>query len=246
MKCFISFIIVLVSSTIANAQDSSKYSTLALSFGLHKVSNKDIFQSPYTYRGTNVLFNSIYTRGGAKGQHILDLTYSGGQINSIISPQADNQLLLLNYDYLFNLRTRRVNKKIAPSLGIGLHTLLSNTNFLPNVASPTNYLSGGAYLTLSGNVLLHLNKKSNVRIQLGLPIFGLIYRPDFEINGKTLTKTTLPGESNLFSAKLEYDYKLTPMLNFTATCNYNYFRVDEPRPIAILQNGLLIGLRKTF
>jgi hypothetical protein len=245
-KCYVSFVFVLALSNAIHAQDSLKYSTLSFGIGLNTISNKDAFQSPYTYRGTNLLFNSTYTRFRTKGQHIIDLTYSGGQIESIVSPKADNKLLLFNYDYLFNLKTQGANEKFLTSLGFGLHTLLSNTNYLPEVESPKSYLSGGAYLTVSGNILYHLNKKNSVRVQLGLPLFGLVYRPDFEINGKTLTKATLIGKSNLFSIKLEYDYKLTPKLDLTATYNYNYFSFDEPRPILILQNGLSIGLRKTF
>jgi hypothetical protein len=244
--CFISFVIFITLSNVTHAQDCLKYSTISLGIGLNTISNKDAFQSPYTYRGTNLLLNSTYTCFRTKGQHIIDLTYSSGQMESIVSPKANNKLILFNYDYLFNLKTKSANKKFAPSVGIGLHTLLSNTNYLPKVESPKNYLSGGAYLTLSGNILYHLNKKSSVRMQLGLPVFGLVYRPDFEINGKTLTKTTLIGKSSLLSVKLEYDYKLTPKLNLTAAYNYNYFTFDEPRPITILQNGLLIGLRKTF
>jgi len=238
-KCFMNFVLVLALSNVTHAQDSLKYSALSFGIGLNTMSNKDAFQSPYTYRGTNLLFNSTYTRFRTKGQYIIDLTYSGGQIESIVSPKADNKLLLFNYDYLFNFKANSLNKKFTPSLGIGLHTFLSNTNYLPKVESPKSYLSGGAYLTLSGNIHYHLNKKSSVRMQVGLPIFGLVYRPNFEIKGKTLTKTTLIG-------KLEYDYKLSPKLNLTATYNYNYFAFDEPRPITILQNGLLIGLRKTF
>jgi hypothetical protein len=245
-KCFVSFLITLSSSHIIYAQDSLKYSTLSLSIGLSTISNKDAFQSPYTYRGTNVLFNATYRKFRAKGQHIIDMTYSGGQIESIVSPSADNKLLLLNYDYLFNLQAKSINKRFIPSVGIGFHTLLSNTNYLPKVESPKSYLSGGAYLTLSGNILYQLNKRNSIRMQLGLPIFGLVYRPDFEINGKTLTKTSLIGKSCLFSFKLEYNYKLSANLNMTATYNYNYFIFDEPRPITILQNSLSIGLRKTF
>jgi len=245
-RCYVSFALVLTLSNVTQAQDSLKYSTLSFGIGLNTISNKDEFQSPYTYSGTNLLFNSTYTRFRTKGQHIIDLTYSGGQIESIVSPKADNKLLLFNYDYLFNIKTKSTNEKFMPSLGFGLHTLLSNTNYLPEIESPKSYLSGAAFLTLSGNILYHLNKKSSVRMQLGLPIFGLVYRPDFEINGETLTKTTLIGKSNLFSIKLEYDYKLIPKLNLTATYNYNYFTLDEPRPIIILQNALSIGLRKTF
>jgi len=245
-KCFIGLVYVLSLSHFTYAQDSLKYSTLSLGLGLSAISNKDAFQSPYTYRGTNLIFNSTYAKFGPKAQHIIDLTYSGGEMESIVSPIADNKLLLLNYDYLFNLKTKSISKRFIPSMGIGLHTLLSNTNYLPKVESPKSYFSGGAYLTLSGNILYQLNKRNSIRMQLGLPVFGLVYRPDFEINGKTLTKTSPIGKSSFFSFKLEYAYKLRANLNITATYNFNYFTVDEPRPISILQNGLLIGVRKTF
>jgi hypothetical protein len=241
-----SFVIVVSLVDICYAQDSLRYSTLSLGIGLSSISNKDAFQSPYTYRGTNLIFNVTYTNFRAKGQHIIDLTYSGGQMESIVSPSADNKLLLLNYDYLFNLSGKRGNKRFIPAGGIGLHSLLSNTNYLPKVESPKNYLSGGSYLTLSGNILYQLNKRNSIRMQFGLPIFGLVYRPDFEINGNTLIKTSVIGKSSLLSVKLEYNFKLRAKLNMTATYSYNYFTFDEPRPITILQNGLLIGLRKTF
>ncbi len=245
-KCIVGFAAVLALSNTTHAQDSLKYSTISLGIGINMLSNKDAFQSPYTYRATNLLFNSTYTRSGTKGQHIIDLTYSSGHMESIVSPRANNKLFLFNYDYLFNVKTKSVNERFTPSLGFGLHTLLSSTNYLPGVESPKSYLSAGAYLTLSGKILYRLNKKSSISMQLGLPVFGLVYRPDFEINGKTLTETTIVGKINLFSIKLEYNYKLTPRLDFTATYNYNYFTFDEPRPITILHNGLSIGLRKTF
>ena len=92
-NCYVSFVLVLALSNVTHAQDSLKYSTLSFGIGLNTISNKDAFQSPYTYRGTNLLFNSTYTRFRTKGQHIIDLTYSGGQIESIVSPKADNKLL---------------------------------------------------------------------------------------------------------------------------------------------------------
>jgi hypothetical protein len=244
--CLIIFVLALFVSGVAHGQDSLKYSGISLSIGLNKLSNKDAFQSPYTYKGTNLLLNFMYTRAGRKGEHIVDVTYSGGQIKSVVSPEADNQLFLFYYDYLFNLRTKNVDEKFTPSLGIGVHSLLSNTNYLPDVEGPVSYLSGGAFLTFSGNILYRLNKKSSVRIQAGLPVFGFVYRPDFEINGKTLTKTTGLGNGNLFSVKVEYDYKLSSKLYLTASYSYNYFSFDEPRAITILTNGLLVGLRKTF
>jgi len=244
--CFIISVLALALSSVAHGQDSLKYSALSLNIGLNKLSNKDEFQSPYTYKGTNLLLNFMYTSARKKGEHIVDVTYSGGQIKSVVSPNADNQLFLFYYDYLFNLTSKKPDEKFRPSLGFGVHSLLSNTNYLPDVEGPTSYLSGGAFLTFSGNILYRLNKKSSVRVQAGLPVFGFVYRPDFEINGKTLTKATVLGKGNLFSVKVAYDYKLSSKLCLTAAYNYNYFSFDEPRPIAILINAFSVGLRKTF
>jgi hypothetical protein len=237
---------LLVSLNVAHAQDSLKHSTLSINNGVNFTSNKDQFQSPYTYKGTYYLVNSTYTRSNAKGQQIVDFTFSQGKFGSIVSPKAENALLMFDYDYLFNIKTKNANRKFVPSLGFGLHTLLSNTNYLPEVESSKNYLTGGSYLTLSGNFTYHINKRNALRMQFGLPIFGLVYRPDFEINGKTLIKTNFIGQSIQSSAKLEYAYKLNPKLSLLATYTYNYFSYDEPRSITILQNGLLIGIRRTF
>jgi hypothetical protein len=69
-------VIFITLSNVTHAQDSLKYSTISLGLGLNSISNKDAFQSPYPYRGTNLLFNSTYTCFRTKGQHIIDLTYS--------------------------------------------------------------------------------------------------------------------------------------------------------------------------
>ena len=101
-RYLVSFTLALALTNVC-AQDNLKYSKISLSIGFNNVSNKDALQSPYTYRGTNLLFNSTYTRIRIKGQQIIDLTYSGGHIKSIVSPQADNGLLFFNYDYLINI-----------------------------------------------------------------------------------------------------------------------------------------------
>src|SRR5258705_218541 len=96
-KCSLSLVLIMALSHVVLAQDSLKYSTLSFGVGGNAISNKDVFQSPYTYQGTNLLVNSTYTRFRPKGQHIVDLTYSGGQIESIVSPKANNRLFLFNY-----------------------------------------------------------------------------------------------------------------------------------------------------
>jgi len=179
-------------------------------------------------------------------QQIVDVTYSAGGMRSVVSPRAKSQLFVANYDYLFKVRRETASQTFIPSLGVGLHSLLASTNYLPNVELPVTYLTATAFLTLSGNVLYRLNKRNQVRMQIALPVAGIVYRPDFEINGKTLTRLTAPGKGGLFFVKLEYAYTISRALDITATYQYNYFSFDEPRPIAILQGGLFFGIRKKF
>jgi hypothetical protein len=240
---FLLSILALALSNASVAQDSL-HSTLSVSVGINKISNKDLFQSPYTYRGIAPRINAVYSNYTSKGKHTVDLMYSGGQIRSSISPQATNHLLLLNYDYLFNIRL--TNQKVNVSLGVGIHTFLAQTNYLPKIASPITYSTGGAYLTLGGQISYQMSKKSRLNLLAGLSVFGVTYRPDFEINGKTLTKTALPGKPNLFCTRLDYSYTLTSKLSVITTYTYSFFTYNEPRPIVILQNSLLLGLKKSF
>lgn len=244
--CFIGLVLGLALTDSTHAQDSATYSTLSFGVGLQAISNNDAFQSLYTYRGASLAFNSTYRSLRTKGHHIIDLTYSDGEIRSIVSPKADNQLLILNYDYLFKLKTKRINRRTTSLLGVGLHTLLSSTNYLPEVESPKSYLSGSAFVVLGANILYRINEKNRIRLQSALPVLGLVYRPDFEINGKTLTAITSVWNSNFLSIKLEYSYTLTRKLHLRATYNYNYFTFGEPRRITLLQNAGLIGLVKKF
>ena len=115
--CFTIFVFTLVLSNVTHGQDSLKRSAISLSIGLNKLSNKDAFQSPYTYKGTNLLLDFMYTKTSRKGEHVIDVTYSGGHIKSIVSPTANNQLFLFYYDYLFNLKTKNSATKIHTIIG---------------------------------------------------------------------------------------------------------------------------------
>jgi hypothetical protein len=159
---------------------------------------------------------------------------------------ADNKLLVFNYDYLLKVRPMTADRKFRPFFGVGLHALLDGTNYLPKVELPKNNYSAGAFIALAGDVTYHLSKRSSAEMRFRLPIFGVAYRPDFEINGKTLTKTTWIGQTNFLSASVEYDFTLSARLTLTASYGYSYFSFAEPRPITILQNGFSIGVRRIF
>jgi hypothetical protein len=174
--------------------------------------------------------------------------YTGGAIQSIVSPKAKNGLFVFNYDYLFNRRGGSMStKKLNISAGIGLRTLLSSTNYLPDVELPKTYFSGSAWLALSGNAIYSINNKSSLALKTGIPVFGVVLRPDFEINGKTLTRATFVGKNMLLSGELTYTYRLSPKINLVAGYHYHYFTFEDKTPsVSLLQNDLSIGLNKRF
>lgn len=245
-KYWIFLLFILFQLNVVLGQDSSTYSGISLRSGVNYILNKDEFQSPFTYKGINPLLNSTYTRSTSKKLLFIDFSYSTGSIKSTVSPKAKNKIAGFSFDYLFKLRLNGCLSKFTPSVGFGVHALVSKTNYLPDIALPKKYLTAGSFLTLSGNGLYRINTKSNIGIQFNLSLFSFIYRPDFEINGNTLNTFSFIGKSNFVTAKLEYDYEISPKVKFTTTYGYSYFTFQDPRPITILQSGLLVGMKKTF
>ena len=239
------YLIILIAALAltgsAVAQDSLRYSTLSVSGGLDALSSKDGLKYPYQYTGTLFLLNSTYTRFQPKGQHIVDLSYSSGHKKGVVDQAEKSRQVFINYDYLFNINTK--NKKFIPTVGMGLHTIMDYVDYVPGYESTQTYFSAGTYLTLSGSLSYHLSERSTLRLQVGLPVVGVINRRNGEINGSNYTSLTYFGESILVSAKLEYCYQLTSKLGLIASYRYNYFRYTDPRKLSLVNNGLFFGLR---
>ena len=241
-KYLICLAAALALSVTVCAQDSIRYSTWSFSGGYDAMSRKDQLNLPYEYTGTNLAFNSTYTRFRSKGQHVVDFTYSGGQIQAPVYSNANNNNIFINYDYLFNLRTK--SRKFMPSLGLGLHTIVTKVDYYPRLLSTqAKYLSTGAYLTLTGNLAYQLGKRSTLRLQVSLPVVGVITRKHDEVTGGKLSSFTYPGQSLLMSAKLEYCYQLTTKLGLIASYRYSYFKYTDPWMLNVTNNGLFFGLR---
>jgi hypothetical protein len=239
-------IVVSLYAHLANGQDTLRHFSLSPYAGVANLQLKDKFQSPYTYSGMNPLIGLRGTMTGSKGSHYLDLSYSWGKIQSIVSPIANTATLTVHYDYLFYLTKPNNRKRLVVSAGLGLHSITNRSTYLPNIELPVDYISSSAFLSATGQVHYSLNKKNQFTAQASLPIAGIIYRPDFDVNGKSLLKFASPTSSQLFYFKASYARLLRPSLHLTATYDYSYFSTDKPRPMTLLNQGLTIGLRKTF
>lgn len=226
------------------AQDSLKYSALSVSVGANRILNKDEFQSPFTYEGTNLLINSKFSRNKPNGLHSIDLTYSKGLIKSIVSPLAVNNLLEFDYNYLARLSNG--SNSISIFLGGGISALTSITNYQPEIDQPKSFLTGIASLGASGRVSYSLTKKNKLNLDVRLPLIGFAYRPDFEVNNRTNEGITAITKTQRLIAIFEYEYLLNHHFGIIANYRYNYFEHEKPRSVTILQNGFTIGIRRRF
>ncbi|MGC3943751.1 MAG: hypothetical protein QM762_04285 [Chryseolinea sp.] len=232
---------ILILSGNAYAQQKIRYSTLSLSGGIDPLSSKDDLIGFNKYSGVPVAVNSIYTRFTPKGQHMVDFTFSGGQVESVARHPAKSRQFFFNYDYMYNLKTK--NKKLVPSLGMGLHTIVNHIDYYPGFESTQKYWSAGSFLTLSGNVSYQLGERSSIRLHVALPIVGVINRRNGEYEGSNYSSFTSFTESALISAKLEYCYQINAKLGLLVAYRYNYFRLTDPRHLSMMNNGVFLGLR---
>lgn len=226
----------------AVAQDSLRYSTLGFSVGAGQVFNKDQFQSPFTYKGNSLVLQANYTRSNVKGQHAVEGDYSTGSFKSVISPIAQNQLIVLRYTYLFRLGKSRT--PWAANVGAGVSTLGNSTNYLPGIELPKSYLTSSTAITFNG--LFSYVPKTNHRLILKatIPMASYVYRPDFDVNGKSRKGFTTIAEDLGLIANLAYEYRLKRNYKLVLNYQYTYFTYDKPRTIAILQNDFTIGFKK--
>lgn len=245
-RIVIAILLAALMSSGLHAQDSLRYSAVSVGTGVRQVLNKDKFQSPYTYKGIDPSFNVGYLNVTPKRKHSLDLGYTTGKIESAVSPKANNQLLTLDYDYLLNVTPAGGNKRFSFFAGPGIQAFMSSTNYLPGVEMSGSYLSAAAYLSLNGEAVYHPGNRSRLELKVSVPVGGFVYRPDFEVNGESMTKASVIGNSLLLNAGLQYVYQLKSDLSIIASYQFNYFQFDEPRAVNVLWHGLSIRLCKRF
>jgi len=237
-------LILFIGTHQAIAQDSLRSSFLGLSVGTGQLLNKDQFQSPFTYKGNNLFFQANYALSTSRGQHIVDFSYSTGTIKSVISPAAQNKLLVLKYAYLFRLGNNHA--PLTTHLGAGVSTLGSITNYLPGIESPKTYITSSTALTLNGKLSYTPTPIHQLLLDATLPIASFVYRPDFDINGKGHTGITSMAKNVGLIANLGYEYNLNRKYKLALNYQYTYFTYAKPRPISILQNGVTVGFKKQF
>ena len=224
-----------------NAQDSTRHNTFGVRIGMAGIHIKDEFQSPYTYKGTNFQFGLSYVHTTPRHQHEFAVDLLSGHLQSAVSPRGNGQIGFFSYDYFF--QKRKLTHKLDGQLGLGLHAVASRINYLPEVELPVTYLTAGGFLALDGRLRYQLSPRSALELNASVSTVGVVYRPDFDINGKSSTRAAYLGNSLFYTVKVAYVYQVNPKLDLTLGYRYQYFTYREPRPIYLSQHSLYVGVR---
>jgi hypothetical protein len=219
-------------------------STLYLSAGVTIITNKDQFQSPYTFKGSEFMFHLSHVRFKEKNIQNLNFGYSKGKIGPVVSPEAKNSLTFLNYALMY--RVTGLPPNLSMALGGGLAAMLTGSTYLPEIEQPDRYVTAYANLEAAGRISYTLDSKNRVGLSIRVPLIGLAYRPNFEVKGKEYfgmnSLVTNPG----LSCILEYEYRIGPYYGLMFKYLYNYYTFPDPRMFALMQNAFTVGFNLKF
>ena len=141
---------------------------------------------------------------------------------------------------------------LGPKLSLWNY-LLNDKRETKNLASTFNYT-----LDISLTQLTKINEKSNLELNLTIPIFGLVKREasdagsnptlenDYENNIPSFffanTKATFSSPLSRIRFNTRYSLAIGNKTDFTINYLFNYIDIDKSPKISLFDNGLLIGL----
>jgi len=238
------FLIVLSLAVNSSAQTNPDTSTLYLSAAVNYLKIKDQFQSPYTFKGVEMMFHLAHVRFTDKNLQMLNFGFSKGKISPVISPDAKNSLIFLNYALMY--RVPELPSTLSVSYGGGLAGMLTGSTYLPEIEQPDRFVTAYANLDAAARVSYTLNEKSRIGLNIRVPLIGLAYRPNFEADGRDYigmnSIITNPGISGI----LEYEYRIGPYYGLMFKYIYNYYTFPDPRMFALMQNAFTAGFNLKF
>jgi hypothetical protein len=238
------FLILLSLAGKSIAQTNPDTSTLYLSAGANIITQKDQFQSPYTFQGAEMMFHLSHVRFKDNNIQNLNFGYSKGKIGPVASPEAKNSLVFLNYALMY--RVTGLPPNLSLSLGGGLAAMLTGSTYLPEIEQPDRFVTANANLEAAGRISYTFNSKNRVGLSVRLPLIGLAYRPNFEVDGRDYigmnSIVTNPGISGI----LEYEYRIGPYYGLMFKYLYGYYTFPDPRMFALMQNAFTVGLNLKF
>lgn len=238
------FLLSLCFAVSLAAQTNPDTSTLYLSAGAGFITVKDHFQSPYTYQGPEMMFHLSHVRFKNNNVQNLNFGYSKGKISPVVSPEAKNSMVFLNYALMYSIP--ELPSDLSVSFGGGLAGMLTGSTYLPEADKPARYVTANANLEAAGRISYTVDNKNRVGLSLRLPLIGLAYRPNYEVDGREYFGMNSIVRNPGISGILEYEYRIGPYYGLMAKYIYNYYTFPDPRLFALMQNAFTVGFNLKF
>jgi hypothetical protein len=135
---------------------------------------------------------------------------------------------------------------LSLSFGGCLAAMLTGSTYLPEIEQPDRFVTANANLEAAGRISYTLDEKNRIGLSIRLPLIGLAYRPNFEVDGREYfgmnSIVTNPGISGI----LEYEYRIGPYYGLMFKYLYSYYTFPDPRMFALMQNSFTAGFNLKF
>lgn len=247
MKTIITIFLSIISIAFIHAQDSIR-SVKSISFeqGFTYLVNKDLYRSPYIYKGFSPYASLKAEKTSAKSIQRFSTAITFGNIKTSFSPLASSYLLNLDYTYMRKIRS---GKRYSFYAGLQLSGLSWNVNYFPEMEVPRYGRVRSYMLGISAGIGAQFNyslsRKSSLSLLLSAPLCTYIDRPSFLDGSPRQDRLSFLGLWNP-QAQLTYEYKASERVSIFVSYRYQYLQYAQPKEIRMLGNGLSVGIKLRF
>lgn len=241
-KKIILFLLLLVAKQLS-AQTTTPQHSLNISLGYTSILNKDLYRSPYLYKGVNPVIGVSYERLGRNAIQQVEITYTSGSIKTSFSPLASSKSLSLDYKFLPRIYQ---SPKTSLYLGANLGAFTWIADYFPDIeTAKTRSDILAVSFKIAARADFHLSEKSSLSIQASFPVSSYVNRPNF-LDQKN--RSSEFGLLNMIAldGKITYGYQFTQKWQGTIGYQYSYYKYKHPATVQMLQNGLSLGIKYSF
>ncbi|GAB3935842.1 hypothetical protein [Larkinella terrae] len=235
----------LLSFTGVFAQQHSQF--VELTVGATPLQFKDHFHSPYTYRATGLGVQATYGQERVNTRWQLEFGYSQANPQSIVSRKAATRVVdaVLNYQWRLSPVTKTGNG-LHYFAGAGLRFWGNSTNYSPDIEVATTQATAAFSLGASARAVYRFKAVHRLDLQAFASVVSTVYRPNYAYFGKERFDLSWFGKSPIADVQLTYSYQVSSHFQGIVRYQVSYFKYDQPRQLTWLNQGISVGIRRTF
>ncbi len=247
MKTILFSLLFCVTASLLYAQDSTGIQkSFSLSQGYTHILTKDLYRSPYNYKGLSPNTELSFERSSSRSIHRAYAGLVWGTVKTDFSPLAPSSVLTVNYSYLRKLTS---GKRFTVYLGPQLNGLSSSTNYFPDMPVPAHgrvhsYILDFS-LGLAGQINYRINAKNSLHVFFSAPLCAYVDRPEFMDGSPRQIQFGVFNSWNP-QVRFTFEHRLSKKVSVLLNYQYTYLHYEEPKAIRMLTNGFSLGLKLNF